>query len=249
MQWSGLLAKSWHVSDDGLVITFQLRPNITFSDGQALTAADIAFTFDFIMNETIRAPRERAYFEKIKSVKANGTNEVVFIYKEPYFEALELAGGMPILAKHFYAPYLKKPEKFNQSKGLLLGSGPYRLANAKNWRPDKGTIELQRNNRYWGIVPAPYEKILWKVIQNASARLTTYRNGDIDSYGARPVEYEKLKNDPQITAKSQNFEYMNSIASYSYLGWNQLKQGKPTRFADKRGTSSYDLSNQSRTYY
>ena len=247
LQWSGLLAKTWQISDDGLVITFQLRPNITFSDGQALTAADIAFTFDFIMNQKIRAPRERAYFEKIKSVKATGTHEVVFTYKEPYFEALELAGGMSILAKHFYAPYLDNPEAFNQSKGLLLGSGPYRLADAKNWRPDKGMIELQRNNRYWAVVQAPYEKILWKVIQNASARLTTYRNGDIDSYGARPIEYEKLKNDPQIKAKSQNFEYMNSVASYSYIAWNQLNQGQATRFADKRVRQAMTyLSNRER---
>ena len=247
LQWSGLLAKSWQVSDDGLVITFQLRPNLVFSDGKPLTADDVAFTFDFIMNEKIRAPRERAYFEKIKSVKATNKQEVVFTYKEPYFEALELAGGMAVLAKHFYEPYVNKPEKFNQSKGLLLGSGPYRLANAKNWRPDKGTIELQRNSRYWAVVQAPYEKILWKVIQNASARLTTYRNGDIDSYGARPVEYEKLKNDAQITAKSQNFEYMNSVASYSYIGWNQLREGKKTRFADKRVRQAMTyLSNRER---
>ncbi len=234
LKWSGLLAKSWQVSEDGLVISFQLRPNLVFSDGKALTAKDIAFTFNFIMNEKIRAPRERAYFEKIKTVEAKSDHEVVFTYKEPYFEALELAGGMSVLAKHFYEPYLKTPEKFNQSKGLLLGSGPYRLADAKNWRPDKGMIELQRNNRYWAAVEAPYEKIVWKVIQNASARLTTYRNGDIDAYGARPVEYQNLKNDAQITEKSQNFEYMNSVASYSYIGWNQSKEGKPTRFADKR---------------
>lgn len=234
LEWEGLIAKSWKISDDGLAISFQMRDDVSFSDGQPLTAEDVVFSFDFIMTEAIQAPRERAYLEKIKAVKASGKYEVVFTFKEPYFEALSLAGGMSILPKHFYASYVKEPQKFNQSKGLLLGSGPYKLTDPKNWTPDKGNIELVRNERYWGDVPPSFNRILWKVIQNDSARLTTYRNGDIDSYSARPVEYQELKKDEQLIAKSQNFEYMPPTVGYSYIGWNQERAGKPTRFADKR---------------
>lgn len=234
LAWEGLIAKSWQVSDDGLTITFQMRDDVTFSDGKPLTADDIVFTYQFIMDERIEAPRQRAYLEKIKEVKANGKYEVVFVYKEPYFEAMELAGTLSIMPKHFYAPYLDKPEEFNQSKGLLLGSGPYRLADPRNWTPDQGTVELVRNERYWGDVQPSYNRILWKIIQNDSARLTTYRNGDIDAYGARPNEYQQLLNDTQIMGKSQNFAYMPPVAGYSYIAWNQERNGKPTRFADKR---------------
>ncbi|MCQ8119142.1 peptide-binding protein [Methylomonas rosea] len=234
LEWEGLIAKDWTISEDGLVISFRMREDVSFSDGQPLTAADVVFSFDFIMTDAIQAPRERAYLEKVKSVKANGKYEVVFTFKEPYFEALSLAGGIGILPKHFYEPYLQEPQKFNESKGLLLGSGPYRLNDPKNWTPDKGNIELVRNERYWGDVQPSYHRILWKIIQNDSARLTTFRNGDIDSYSARPVEYQELKKDPQIQAKSQNFEYMPPVVGYSYIGWNQERGGKPTRFADKR---------------
>lgn len=234
LEWEGLIAKSWQVSADGLTITFQMRDDVTFSDGKPLTADDVAFTFDFIMTEAIQAPRERAYLEKIASVKANGKYEVVFTYKEPYFEALSLAGGMTIFPKHFYEPYLKTPQAFNESKGLLLGSGPYQMPDPKGWTPDKGNVELVRNERYWGDVQPSYNRILWKIIQNDSARLTTYRNGEIDAYGARPNEYADLKQDSQMMGKSQNFEYMPPVAGYSYIGWNQERGGKPTRFADKR---------------
>lgn len=233
LEWTGLIARDWTISDDGLVITFRLRNDVYFSDGEPLDSSDIVFTFDFILNEAIQAPRHRAYLEKIEKVTAPNPYEVVFTYKEPYFEALQLAGTLEIFPEHFYKEYLDDPNSFNESKGILLGSGPYQLADPKGWTPDQGNIELVRNTRYWGDVQPAYERILWRVIQNASARLTTYRNGDIDTYGARPVEYEKLKNDRQITEKSQNFEYLNPIASYSYLGWNQEKLGKPTFFADK----------------
>ncbi|NOT11159.1 MAG: ABC transporter substrate-binding protein [Methylococcaceae bacterium] len=234
LDWEGLIAKSWTISDDGLVISFQMRDDVTFSDGEPLTADDVVFTFDFIMTDAIQAPRDRAYLQKIKDVKVGGKYQVVFTFKEPYFEALSLAGSMAILPKHFYAAFLKEPQKFNESKGLLLGSGPYKLLDPKNWTPDKGNVELVRNERYWGDVQPSYSRILWKIIQNDSARLTTYRNSDIDNYTARPVEYDELKKDEQISAKSQNFEYMPSVVGYSYIAWNQERAGKKTRFSDKR---------------
>ena len=234
LEWTGLLAKSWKVSKDGLTFDFELRRDVKFSDGKSFTAADVAFTFNFIMNPDIAAPRDRAYYEKIASVKARGKYAVTFRFKEPYFDSLSLAGGMPIMAKHFYAPYLKDPEAFNQSKGLLIGTGPYRLKDARTWTPDQGLVELERNPRYWSPVQPSFDRIIWKVIENDSARLTTFRNGDIDTYGARPLEYKKLQEDSSLVQRSQRFEYMSPTAGYSYIGWNQSRNGKPTRFADKR---------------
>ena len=234
LNWEGLIAKDWQVSEDGLVITFQLHPSVIFSDGKPLTSEDLVFSYAFMMNEAIKAPGERAYYEKIKSVEANGPYEVVYTFKEPYFEALGLAGGMPILAKHFYEEYMNKGEEFNESKGLLIGSGPYRLADPKSWTSDQGAIELVRNPRYWGAVQPTFDKLVWRVIQNDSARLTTYRNGDIDIYSARPVEYDKLLEDEQIMGKSQNLEYMSPVAGYAFIGWNQKSGETKTRFSDKR---------------
>ena len=235
LEWEGLIAESWEVSEDGLHFKFKLRPNVTFSDGTPLTADDVAFTYRFIMDSRIKAPRERAYYEKIASVTADGPHAVEFIFTEPYFDSLTLAGGMNILAKHFYEPYLEEPERFNQSKGLLFGSGPYRLSDPKGWTPDKGVVELERNPRYWGPVQPSFNRIIWKIIENETARLTSYRNGEIDTYSAQAREYKKrLLKDEQLMARSQNFEYLPPTTGYRYIGWNQKRKGKPTRFADKR---------------
>ena len=234
LEWRGLIAHSWEIGEDGLSIAFRLRDGVTFSDGRPLTADDVAFTFAFIMNESIAAPRARAYLEKIESVEATSTLEVRFRYREPYFNALALAGGLEVMPRHFYEPYLEDPTAFNESKGLLLGSGPYRLADPRAWTPDLGFVELERNPRYWGPVTPSFDRILWKVIENDSARLTTFRNRDIDSYSARPREYQGLLDDDALRAQSHNFEFMNAVAGYSYIGWNQRRGGKPTRFADRR---------------
>ncbi len=234
LEWEGLIARSWEIGEDGLTIAFRLRDGVTFSDGRPLTADDVAFTFSFIMNEAIAAPRDRAYLEKIESVEATSPLELVFRFREPYFDALALAGAMAVMPRHFYEPYLDEPATFNESKGLLLGSGPYRLSDPQSWTPDLGIVELVRNPRYWGPVAPSFDRLLWKVIENDSARLTTFRNRDIDSYTARPREYPGLRDDAALTGQARNFEFMNAVAGYSYIGWNQRRAGKPTRFADRR---------------
>ena len=234
LEWEGLIARSWEIGDDGLTITFRLRDGVTFSDGRPLSAGDVAFTFDFIMNEAIAAPRDRAYLEKIETVEAASPLTVVFRYREPYFNALALAGSIAVMPRHFYEPYLEEPATFNESKGLLLGSGPYRLADPKTWTPDLGIVELERNPRYWGPVAPSFDRLLWKVIENDSARLTTFRNRDIDAYTARPREYQGLRDDAALAEQTRSFEFMNAVAGYSYIGWNQRRGGAPTRFADRR---------------
>lgn len=234
LEWQGMLAEDWTVSEDGLTITYRLRDGIRFSDGEPVTAKDVAFTFDFIMNESIAAPRQRAYLEKVDNVTAPDPRTVVYQFNEPYFNALALSGGLEVLPEHFYAPYLEEPTEFNESRGLLLGSGPYRVPDPTGWTPDQGRIELVRNPRYWGPVQAPFERLTWQFIENDSARLTTFRNGDIDLYSARPREYESLLEDEALQERTQHLEYMSPTAGYSYIGWNQKRAGEATRFADPR---------------
>ena len=235
LEWLPLVAESWQISDDGLTIRFKIRDGVTFADGEPLTAEDVAFTHRFVMDERIAAPRWRASLSRITEVTAEG-NEAVFRYEEPYFGTFELAGTLPILAEHFYGRYLESveaAEEFNRSTGLLFGSGPYRLENPSAWTPDQGIV-LVRNDRYWGAAQPPFERIVYKVIQNDAALLTEFRNGDIDFYRARPLDYRELKDDAEVAKRAQSFQYYDARGGYAYIAWNQLNDGTPTRFADKR---------------
>ena len=141
---------------------------------------------------------------------------------------------MTIIPEHFYKRFLDEPRTFNESRGLLLGSGPYRLKDPENWTPDQGRVELERNPRYWGPVDGSFDRIVWRIIENDSARLTTFRNGDIDVYGARPREYQRLLDDPGISERSKHFEYMSPTAGYSFIAWNQQHGDKNSLFSDTR---------------
>lgn len=255
LAWSPLLAQSWklidnseqynayverqraagqngeHIAKDpnapeAVRINFKLRDNLCFSDGEPLTADDVVFTYQFMMNPAIAAPRSQAYYSRIKAVEKKGPLEVEFVFSEPYFEAFELAASMQIMPKHFYSQF--QPEQFNQSAGLLLGSGPYKLEDPIGWKP--GTpIQLVRNTRYWGAMPG-FDRLVFREISSDQGRLASFRNGEIDVFGATPEQYTALVMDTDLMTRVQAFEYQNPIGGYRYVAWNQ----KNELLADKR---------------
>jgi peptide/nickel transport system substrate-binding protein len=218
-------------------VTYQLRRDVVFSDGSPLTSEDVVWTYNWIMNPNVEAPRDRAYVGKIKSVVANGPYEVAFTLGTPYFDPVDLCGSINILPKHFYEKY--SPDDYNKSTGLLLGSGPYRMENASNWSPGQ-TVTLVRNDLYWGE-PPPFDRVVFRIIDNDLARLTAFRNGEMDIYGdelvsaAQPEAYQKLLGDKSVLARTQHFEYDTPLGGFRFIAWNeQQANGKPSIFADKR---------------
>ncbi len=234
LEWEGLLAESWTSSEDGLRFDITLKPNLHFSDGSNLDAQDVKFSFDFIMNDKIASPALRSYLNKISSVEVIDNRKVRFLLKEPYFASLSLLGEIPVLSRKFYGKFLTEPESYNQSKGNLFGSGPFVLESRGAWSPESGRVELSRNEKYWGEQKPPIEKLIWKTIENESARLTAFRNKELDVYNAESREFSALKNEEYFKQNTRNFDFMPPFQGYSYIGWNSTKDGKPSVFADSR---------------
>ncbi|MGA3067369.1 MAG: ABC transporter substrate-binding protein [Tepidisphaeraceae bacterium] len=233
------LASDWHVSDDLLTIDFTLKRGITFSDGSPFMADDVVFTFELSKNPKLEAPGEQSLLDHLTSVEKIDDYHVRFHFDAPYFLSLITAGNTPILSKAFYSKY--SIDDLNQSTGLLIGSGPYRMADPTSWTPQPGQpIVLLRNERYWGPRPS-FNKIIWKIIENPSARTTAFTNGDIDCYGTlsfgpSPESFDQMLKNPAIVARTQHYALDSPVQGYFYIGWNVKvgRDGPPSPFADPR---------------
>jgi len=239
LKWIPRVAESWKISDDQLSIDVKIRKGITFSDGTPLTADDIVFTFQFPMNMAIEAPRERSALDRLSHVDKVNDYEVNFVFKEAYFASFDLVALQPIMSKAFYS---KIPATdFNRSTGLLIGSGPYRLPDPTTWKPEPGKpIVLVRNERYWGPRPS-FNKMIYKVVENATARATAFNNGEVDVFGPgiigpTPEQYDKMVADPALSARTTHFALDQLAIGYYYIGWNEKikRDGPPSLFADAR---------------
>lgn len=125
--------------------------------------------------------------------------------------------------------------------GLLIGTGPYRLADPTTWRPEPGKpIEFVRNERYWGPRPS-FNKVIDRIIENPTARVTAFTNGEIDAYafsdaGPSPEQYKSMLADKAIVARTKHFAIDDPQEGIVYIGWNEKvgRDGPPSHFADPR---------------
>jgi|SRR5579872_143212 len=163
------------VSTDGRTITWHLRPNLRWSDGKALTSADVLYTYrvatDNANNVVLRQPWDRL------AITAPDANTVVFHFKKPY--ALFLGDyfatqtNTAILPEHILGP----GTKINQAayNGLPVGAGPFRYS-AFN-RGD--SIVMEANPYYWRGRPK-LDKIIYRPITDENTDFTALQTGDID---------------------------------------------------------------------
>ena len=82
LQWEPWLAQSYRVAKNGLKIWVTLRPNVTFSDGAAVTSKDVVFSFNTLMNPKINDAPMRSSYTDFQSCKAINSREVVFVLRD-----------------------------------------------------------------------------------------------------------------------------------------------------------------------
>lgn len=128
------LATDYSVSEDGLTWTFTIRDDVTFTDGEALTAADVAFTF----NTALATENSEADLSMLDRVEALDDTTVVFHLSKPYNAFLYTLAVFGIVPEHCYeeATYGENP----------IGSGRYIMT---QW--DRGQqVILEANPDYYG---------------------------------------------------------------------------------------------------
>lgn len=232
----GQLADAWQYAADGMWLRVHINPRARFSDGTPVTAEDVRWTFhDFVMNPQIEAERTRAIIaDVIERVDVIDDKTVEFVFKDAFFSNLDSALGLFILPKHFYSRF--SPSEINQSTGLLMGSGPYKLASlsaASQWAPPAPVV-LVRNEQYWGS-PRPLASIRFKAIDNELARLTEYKNDAADMITPSSPQFVTQTSDPEWLKNNQALKWINMRSGRAGIIWNcGERNGKLTPFHDKR---------------
>lgn len=155
---------------DGETITFELREGAKWSDGQPVTAEDVAFTYARILDpeENVQL---RAFFSGwLEEVAATGETTVEFRLKQPFQYALERVQTAMIVPQHVFDGKWEEA-----AAGKTLGSGPYKIT--EQAALDHTTFE--KNDQYNGEHPAQYDKMVWRSIVDAAPRVAAIS-------GARP---------------------------------------------------------------
>ena len=114
------LAERWEAGPNDMSYTFYIRKGVKFHDGKPLTAKDVKFSFDAILDPEFDTAHIRPYLENIKSATLIDDYTIRFDIKKKYFNNLRvLATYFDICPQHVYGDPKKKVNK------TIVGSGPY----------------------------------------------------------------------------------------------------------------------------
>jgi peptide/nickel transport system substrate-binding protein len=163
-----LLAQSKSVSPDGLTWTFELKPELKFSDGTALTSKDVQATFERIKNDKLNV--YVGFIAPIEHITAVGPTQIVMQLSRPY-------PSLPII--------LSQPEmSILPIAGLARGkaffdspifAGSYKLL---SWGGSAKAV-LVRNRYYAGAAPG-IEQLTFQTIEDFNARYAEVVSGQVD---------------------------------------------------------------------
>ncbi len=136
-----LLARSWTISDDGKVFTFELDPRARWSDGQPVTAEDVAWTFNIARDPKSLTGQIQAGLEQFERVEVVAPDTVRFFAKELSFLNIYRVGGLPILPKHCF-----EKMDFNRTNfEFPVVSGPYQIEAIK----EGASMTMSRRTEWW----------------------------------------------------------------------------------------------------
>ena len=203
------LAESFEVSEDGLQITVKLRDNMTWHDGEPITADDLIFTFDIKNDPNTSASSgtkvdgELVAYEKVDDLT------VRFTLPKVYAAYLETLGSIRMMPKHVYEGETDMANsQLNQTQGV--GSGPYMV---KEWNKGEN-LTLVRYEDYYRGKPN-LESVVFKIIPNESTQEIAFQNGEINLF---PISLgEKLS---KYSADENLNVYSFPRGRVNYMGFN-----------------------------
>jgi peptide/nickel transport system substrate-binding protein len=218
LEWKPKMADHWEVSPDKRQFTFHLREGVKWHDGQPVTADDIVYSFERIMDPKVDAPHLRVYYQDIEKAEKVDDRTVRFTYKRPYFLALEFTGTIPIVPKHLF----DNGEDFNShsQNRAPIGNGPYRFV---RWDTGK-KILLERNEDYWGkeIGRMPeIKKLDFEVIAEDTVALQILKKRGLDFAGLRPIQWVRQTDSKKFNDHFQKYQFFSP--GYSFIGWNMRR--------------------------
>jgi len=155
------LAESYSVSDDGLVYTFALRNDVKFTDGTAVKASDVIFSYETIIENATSID-----LSVVDKIEATDDSTVVITLKKPNSVFILTVTTVGIAPEELYS------EDFGLNP---VGSGPFKLA---QYSVDEQFI-LEANEDYYAGVPE-MKRVIFVKMDSEDVRLAAVQSGQVD---------------------------------------------------------------------
>ena len=186
------MATDWSTSPDGLVYTFNLRPNVRWHDGAKFTAEDVKFTLDTILDPAHHSGL-RAQLGDIARVEVLDELKVRITLKKP-LSSLPYKLQVGIVPKHILSGKDLNTDSFSQESPI--GTGPFKFESRR-----RGEYLVYTANKDFYLGLPKIDRLIYKIIPDSNVRLIQLLKGEIDVAGLNPKEVSGLSANPDVAIK------------------------------------------------
>jgi peptide/nickel transport system substrate-binding protein len=228
------LAESWQVAEDGRSLQFALREDLTWHDGQPITANDVAFTYGLIQDEAFPGPAALRQLWQAVTINVIDERTVEFTLDEPYSPFLE-ATTRGILPAHRWQSVTAASLPDNALNRNPIGSGPFAVEADQEWQRTR-RLRLTPHAGHWqqGTQVTGLE---FRFYPDEETLLQALENREI--YAINSVTPSLL---PQVAAMP-NVRLFSAVADrYTAIFFNLAAAGNPAwRPVEMRQALAYGL--------
>jgi peptide/nickel transport system substrate-binding protein len=205
------LATDWSVTPDGKTWTFKIRQNAKWNDGVPLTARDVAFTYNYIIDNELT--NWTSYTQGIKHATAVDDTTVRFDCSEPKADMLSVY--LPIVPEHVWSKVSGKDASVSYpNTPPIVGSGPFVCV---EWKKNS-FVKMVANKDYWRGSPK-IDELYFEYYTNADTMVQDLKAGTIDgAFQILDAQYRQLKNEPGIEARTIGTNGFDELALNCYAG-------------------------------
>ena len=216
---------AWQTSTDRMLDKVVLRDDLLWSDGKPITAHDIAFTYQVIMDPRVPVPAVRSGTDQLRWVEAYDDRTVVFFHKEALATNVWNI-NFPVLPKHVYEPTWEQdptlkdsPEHVRLEESPVCG-GPYEIVERK-----RGQQIVLKRRASWATVGGkqvreePYfEEIRFRIIEDPNTTLLALKAGEIDEMILQPEQWTTQTVDEDFYERNTKVTAPEWVSFH--FGWN-----------------------------
>ena len=253
----GLLASDVEVAADALSVTFKIRPEARFHNGDPVLAQDVKHSYDILMGK-FTSPAYKTLLEDVAGMDVIDERTLRYRFKKPNRELPITVGSLPVFSRKWGAeidPKTGKQKTFDQVVvDIPIGSGPYKIGPVKFGKD----ITYVLDKSYWAKDlnvrkgSNNFEKITVKIYKDNTARLEALKAGEFDllrffSAGdwARRVTGKKFNTGELVKAE---FKHRLPSGFQSYVLNTRREQFKDVRVRQALGLA-YDFEYMSRQLF
>ncbi|GHH18194.1 ABC transporter substrate-binding protein [Streptomyces rubradiris] len=198
------LATALPADPDATTWRFTLRDGATFHDGKPVTAEDVAFVFDRILDPKTQTLAKGFFASWLESVRAAGTRTVELRLRFPFPDGLARLTLAKIMPAHVYS----RPGAWDDAvKGLAVGSGPYR----QTAHHPKSNTTFEAFAAYNGPRRPVFRKMNWLTIVDASSRVARISGTGAGAQIADNIPYANIPRLEQSGLKVAGGAGMNNL--------------------------------------